>query len=146
MSYKLSWLLENRIILITYDGVFTKADLETYLKESLDMRDRANAVLGAGGPLVHTVTDARRMTKQDLSLQEALKVVETLRKQRVGWSIYIAANKLDQFLAGVGHQFAGVRYRSVSTVQEGIDFLKKVDDTLADFTYSKDDSRKSIRE
>jgi len=136
MGYKVSWLLENRIMLIAYDGVLSKADLKNYLMESMDMRDRANAALGANGPLVHTITDASRLTKNEISLKEAIKMIDILRKQRVGWSIYIAANKLDMFFATVGHQLAGVRYRTVANVSDGITFLKEVDDSLANFTYS----------
>ncbi len=136
MGYKVSWILENRIMLISYQGVLSKADLKNYLMETMDMRDRANAALGEGGPLVHTITDARRLTKNEISLKEAIKMIDILRKQRVGWSIYIASNKLDMFFATVGHQIAGVRYRTVATVTEGVNFLKETDDTLANFTYS----------
>jgi hypothetical protein len=136
MGYKVSWVLENRIMLISYEGVLSKADLKNYLLETMDMRDRANTALGEGGPLVHTITDARRLTKNEISLKEAIKMIDILRKQRVGWSIYIASNKLDMFFATVGHQLAGVRYRTVASVTEGVNFLKETDDTLANFTYS----------
>ncbi len=139
MSYKLSWLLENRILLISYQDMLTKADLQSYLAESMDMRDRANAILGENGALVHTITDARRMTRTELSLNEGLKTVAMVRNQRVGWTIYIPARKLDMFFATLGHQLAGVRYRCVTSIDEGVKFLKTVDDTLANFTYSGDD-------
>lgn len=135
MGYKLSWLLENRILLISYDGVLTKADLQTYLAESMDMRDRANAILGVNGPLVHTITDASKMTKQELTLADASHVVNTLRNQRVGWSIYIPANKVDGFMANIGHQLAKVRYRQATDIATAVDFLKDIDPTLAEFQY-----------
>lgn len=135
MGYHISWLLENRILMISYEGMLTKADLHAYLAQTMDMRDRANALLGEGGPLVHTITDASRMTGTELNLKEALKSIDAVRKQRVGWTIYIAAGKMDLFFASLGHQFAGVRFRCVDTIEDGIDFLKQVDDTLAEFTY-----------
>jgi hypothetical protein len=138
MGYRLSWLLENRILIVVYEGVMTKTDLQTYLAEAAVMRDHANNVLGEGGPLVHTITDARRLTKNELSLKEALKTIESLRQQRVGWSIYIPAGKADQFFAVVGHQIAGVRFRCVESVSEGVELLKRMDDTLVDFDYSGD--------
>lgn len=145
MSYKISWVLENRIMLIQYEGLLTRAELQTYLAETMDMRDRANAILGEGGPLVHTITDARRMTKTELSLPEALKVVKMVRDQRVGWAIYIPSGKLDMFFSSLGHQIAGVRYRSFPTIAEGIDFLRKSDDTLANFTYAGDSAESGRR-
>ncbi len=140
MSYKISWLLENRILLISYDGVLSKVDLQTYLAESMDMRDRANAILTEGGPFVHTITDARRMTRTELSLNEALKTMRIVRNQRVGWTVYIPAKKLDMFFATLGHQFAGVRYRNAESIAEAIAFLKTVDETLAHFTYVGEDA------
>lgn len=144
MSYQVSWLLENRIMLISYDGVLTKAELQMYLADTMDVRDRANAILGAGGPLIHTITDARRMTKTEISLKEALKTVEIVRKQRVGWTVYIPANKMDLFFASLGHQFAGVRFRNFASISEGINFLKEVDDTLANFNYLGDNTLNQI--
>lgn len=140
MSYKISWLLENRILLISYDGVLTKADLQTYLAESMDMRDRANAILTESGPFVHTITDARGMTRTELSLNEGLKTMRVVRSQRVGWSIYIPSKKLDMFFATLGHQLAGVHYRNAESVVEAVAFLKTVDDTLAQFTYTGDNA------
>lgn len=135
MPYRLAWLLENRVMLIGYEGVVTSADLQAYLDESLALRDRANAVLGAGGPLVHTITDARRATKMEVTMKDGQNIIKTLRKQRVGWSVYIARSAFDQFFAGIGHQMAGVRYRSLNSVTEAVEFLKSVDDTLATFDY-----------
>jgi hypothetical protein len=138
MSYQVSWLLENRIMLISYVGVLTSTELRAYLAETMDLRDRANAALGVGGPLVHTITDARLLTKNDIALKDALKVVETVRKQRVGWTVYIPANKMDLFFASLGHQLAGVRFRHFASIGEGVDFLKEVDDTLVGFNYGGD--------
>lgn len=140
MAYKISWLLENRIMLITYDGVLSKADLQNYLSETMDMRDRANAKLGLNGPLVHTITDARRMTKNEMSLKEALNMLTMVRKQRVGWSIYIPATKLDKFFASLGHQLVGVRFNSFETVNDAIKFLIDTDESLGEFSYDGDET------
>ncbi len=137
MGYQVSWLLENRIMLIKYDGVLTKEMLHDYLAESMDLRDKANAVLGEGGPLIHTITDARGMTKVDLPPSEAMKQINYVRKQRVGWTIYIPAGKLDNLFASIGHQIAGVRFRSFPNLTESIKFLKEVDNTLPEFSYTE---------
>jgi len=143
MPYRLSWIIENRLLLIAYDGAITRSDLETYLDESMAMRDQANAVLGEGGPLVHTITDARRLTKNEMSFKDAQNIAKSLRHQRVGWSIYIPKNAIDQFFANIGHQIVGVRYRSFPTVTEGIDFLKSVDETLKNLDYTTTDESMS---
>lgn len=142
MAYHVKWLLENRIMLITYEGVVTKADIQNYLTETMDMRDRANARLGPNGPLVHTITDARRMTKSEMSLKESLNMVSIVRQQRVGWSLYIPASRLDKFFASLGHQLVGVRFNSFQTVNEAIRFLIDNDETLEDFSYDGDETLK----
>ncbi|HUN05022.1 MAG TPA: hypothetical protein PLQ56_00415 [Aggregatilineales bacterium] len=135
MAYQLSWLLENRILLIRYQGTLTLKDLETYLPEAARMRDQANAFLGANGPLVHTITDASQMEKNAISLPEALQATRLTvnNQQRVGWSVYISAGVIDRFFSTAGHQLAGVRYRAVDSIDEAVAFLKSVDDTLSDF-------------
>lgn len=136
MPYRVSWIIENRLLLIAYEGVISRADLVGYLDESMAMRDKANEILGEGGPLVHTITDARRMSKNEMTFKDAQTVAQQLRHQRVGWSIYIPKNAIDQFFANIGHQIVGARYRSFPTVTEGIDFLKSVDETLRNLDYA----------
>ncbi len=135
MAYHVSWLLENRIILIRYQGTVTLKDLESYLTETAHMRDQANAALGSNGPLVHTITDASSMEKNAISLPEALQATRltVTSQQRVGWSVYISAGVIDRFFSTAGHQLAGVRYRAVDSIEEAVAFLKSVDDTLSDF-------------
>lgn len=130
MPYKVSWLVENRVILAEHYGVFTSQELPGYLEESLAMRDRANEANGVGGPLVHTLTDARKLEKSAMGLSDVQVTIRSLRQQRTGWSVYVHPRTVDRFLAGLGHQFAGVRYRVFATMPEAIDFLIEIDPTL----------------
>lgn len=133
MPYQVSWLLENRIMLIQHIGLVTTAEMQEVLKESFEMRDRANAALGPTGPLVHTITDATQLDKYNVSTAESQKMAKALRQQRVGWAIFVSPNRIISFLAGVGHQMAGVRYRAFDSMDKAITFLRTHDDTLADF-------------
>jgi hypothetical protein len=140
MGYHLAWLLENRIILITYIGSLSLKDIEAYVPETAHMRDQANALLGANGPLVHTITDASQMEKSSISLGEALKATRLTvnRDQRVGWSVYIAAGTLDKFFATTGHQLAGVRFYCADSLEGAVAFLKSVDESLTDYHFVHD--------
>ncbi len=131
MPYKVSWLVENRIIFVKYTGKMTRADLEAYLAESFAMRDAANAALGPNGALVHTITDAMDVEGFEMNLGDIQRMMKALRRQRVGWSIYVSANKAETFMASLGHQFAGVRYRGFTSVRDAIGFLRQSDETLA---------------
>lgn len=128
MPYEVTWLVPDRVILARHYGKFTREDLHAYLAESFALRDSADQTPGA--PLVHTVTDASAMTSQDMNIGDLRTVLEQLREQRVGWSVYISPNPVTRFLASIGHQFAGVRYRAFGTMAEAIAFLQDADKTL----------------
>lgn len=130
MPYKVSWLIENRVILAQHYGVFTGEELLAYLDESLAMRDRANEISGVGGPLIHTLTDARKLEKSAMALRDVQPILRSLRKQRTGWSIYVHPGKVDRFLASLGHQFVGVRYRAFEKMSEAIAFLEEMEPSL----------------
>lgn len=129
------WIIENRVMLIRHFGIVTMPDLSGSLKETFEMRDAANSVLGENGPLVHTITDATEADYQNPSLSESQRMTKALRQQRVGWSIFVTPNRLNGFLAGIGHQMAGVRYRSFDSIEKAIDFLKTNDDTLTNVSF-----------
>jgi hypothetical protein len=132
MPYQVSWLLENRIILARHFGVLTGEELLAYLDESMAMRDRANEINGPGGPLINTLTDARRLEASPMTLREIQPMMRALRQQRTGWSVYVHPGRMERFLAGVGHQFAGVRYRLFAAMPEAITFLTGIEPLLRD--------------
>lgn len=128
--YEIFWLVENRVIVIRYQGFMDRVAIQSYLDETFAMRDQANKANGENGPLVHTITDARGMTGSKMTIQDAQRVVQQLRKQRAGWSIYIARNNFDRFTASVGHQFMRINYRIVMKGKDATAFLQRVDPTL----------------
>ena len=130
MPYELSWLVPDRVILIRYIGDIDAQELRAYLSESMQMRDEANARLGEGGPLVHTITDSTEQKSTNFKMSDVQHMLRTLRTQRVGWSIYVHPGALLRFLATLGHQWVGVRHREFATVPEAIRFLQEQDDTL----------------
>ena len=130
MPYKLTWLVENRVLYVRYFGVFTREDLENSLAESVAMRDQANVVNGDDGPLVHTVSDVLRMEGQTVGLTDAQQTLRALRGQRAGWSVYVSDNRAQRFMSAVGHQLAGMRFRSFNNLPAALAFLQEADPTL----------------
>jgi len=130
MTIHCRWLVKNQVILSHFvDEVGTQQVLD-YIDKSFAMRDAANEINGKFGPLVHTITDATELTEQKIDFSTARKIMSSLREQRVGWSLYVGSNKIDQFFAAMAHQFAGVRYKTFSSVEEAISFLKETDESL----------------
>lgn len=125
MPYETNWLVADRVILIRYNGTLNSEDVQQYLEETLSMRDEANTRLGDDGPLVHTITDASNLTGYSLKLTDMSAMLRSLRKQRVGWSIFVHPSRLERFWASIGHQWAGVRHRELDTMTEALMFLKE---------------------
>lgn len=140
MGYQLLWLIQDRVIYIRQFGVINRDELIRYLDESMVMRDEANARLGEGGPLVHTITDARAVEKNELQLSDLQTMLHSLRAQRVGWSIYVNESKIVRFLASVAHQMVGVRHSMCSSMEDALAFLNKVDETLPPLTMAQVDA------
>ena len=130
MPYNLMWLMENRVLYIRYFGVFTREDLENSLAESTEMRTQANAINGENGPLVHTVSDVLQMEGQEIGVTDAQQQLRAMRNQRVGWSVYVSDNRARRFMAALGHQFAGMRYRAFGNLPVALAFLQEADPTL----------------
>lgn len=132
MTITVRWLIENRVLLSEFVDEVDSQQLIDYLEKSFAMRDQANTANGEYGYLVHTITDATRVTKQNLDLAAAQKIMKSLREQRIGWSLFVSTNRLHRFMSGMSHQFGGIRFQAFETLDEAVQFLKKNDDSLAD--------------
>jgi hypothetical protein len=132
MTITVRWLIENRVMLSDFIGEVDSEQVLEYLEKSFAMRDQANAANGEYGYLVHTITDATRVTKQNVDLVTAQKIMTSLREQRIGWSLFVSPNRLHRFISGMSHQFGGIRFQAFETLDEAIAFLKENDAALAD--------------
>ncbi len=135
MPYSIDWLVPNRVMLIRHFGVLTREDLNRCLDESFAERDRANEFNGPTGPLVHTITDARDFEGSDMRLKDIDALLRSMRKQRVGWSIYANRSPVEPFLVSIAHQLMGVRHACFATLEEGLNFLTQQDDGLGDLLH-----------
>jgi hypothetical protein len=126
MPYNSRWLVEDRVIYVVYYGVVSNEDLETSSRSSSRM-------IADGSAPVHLVTDATDMEKMTLGLQDLITIFKGLPSDpNLGWSIFISPSKLNRFFASVTTQLTGARTREFATLEEGIDFLTWVDDSLPD--------------
>lgn len=132
MTIKVKWLVDNRILLAEFSGEIDSKQVIDYLDKSMAMRDVANEANGRNGALVHTITEGNKVTKQRVNLKTIREIMKSLREQRIGWSLYISENRADRFVSSMAHQFAGIRYRSFATMDEGLDFLRSNQDDLKD--------------
>ncbi|MBK8026718.1 MAG: hypothetical protein IPK19_36375 [Chloroflexi bacterium] len=130
MAYLVRSLIPALVLYVRQYDVLTRDELVKYLDESMAMRDEANLRNGEGGPLVHTITDARHMIKHEVQLNDMQTMLRSLRNQRVGWSLYVSSSKVTRFLVSVAHQIVGVRHYICATMDEALLFINRIDDSL----------------
>lgn len=153
MTIHVRWLVENRIILAHFSEDINGEQLRTYLDVSFEMRDTANEIQGEFGDFVHTITDGTEITKQAVDLGTIQQIMQSLRSQKVGWSLYVSPKGMDRFLSSLAHQFAGIRFQSFATMDEAIQFLRENDESLQealnaplDFSHGVDVMDKRLRD
>jgi hypothetical protein len=122
MAYEISWLVEQRLILITFNGVLTQEDLFALSKDAFDMAE-------AGTAPVHSISDGTHMTATEVGIGDLKKVMGN-RSTKSGWSVTVTPGRMDRFLASIANQLLGMKSRHFATLQEAIDFLKDIDPTL----------------
>jgi hypothetical protein len=131
VPYRVEWLVENRVIYMAASGVVTLDDIKNANKEIM-------AKLETGRPFVHLITDASRIEKNAIGLNDLLTVIRTIPSSpNLGWSIYVGKNKIDRFFASVATQISKARNREFDNLQAAIDFLIENDDSLPDIQLPK---------
>ena len=134
MPHKTRWLVEKRVIYVAFEGRITEAELRQFVGEVETMLDE-------GVPLVHLMTNSLEMEKVDISLGtlRALAGAYNLTGQ-LGWTVDINSNPVLKMFSGISSQFAGVRQRTVNSLDNAVAFLRENDDTLANAIWLFDDT------
>lgn len=126
MPYEIGWLIENEVMYNRNWGVGTVEDIYGAMMASREMIDSSDR------PVVHLLIDNRESTESP-KLIESAKVVRSVPPQeRAGWVVTVHTSRaITRFLSDVAIQMTGARYRSFNSIQEALDFLRSVDDTVS---------------
>lgn len=122
MPYKMSWLVEKRIIYTRMYGHVTSDEMAAYNQEMENFVQHSEL-------LVHTLTNATDTTGVDMGLRD-LQNMSFTDIANLGWAIYISPSKINRFFASVITQLSQKRGRQFATVEEAFKFLHEMDDTL----------------
>jgi hypothetical protein len=125
MAYQLSWYRDRRILLGTFSGDLTPDDL-------LAVNDIGTDMIQQGDPPVHDIIDALALEKVPLDLKLLKKSLRLFQEPNLGWVIVIAKNPLFGFFGSILSQAAGKNVRVVSTWDEALAILARVDTSLSD--------------
>jgi hypothetical protein len=123
MGYEVSYLVDRRIVFIHLQGKLTMDELRVMTAESRRLSEE-------GIPFVHVLSDTREL-KVDFKVSDFMELFRGLPPiPTVGWSVHITDNALQRFFFSLISQLVHNKTRTFATVEEGIAFLQKIDDTL----------------
>lgn len=122
MPYKMSWLVDKRIIYTQMYGHVTSDEMAAYNKEMETFVQQSEL-------LVHTLTNATDTTGVDMGLRD-LQNMSFTDIGNLGWAIYVSPSKINRFFASVITQLSHKRGRQFATMEEALKFLHEMDDTL----------------
>jgi hypothetical protein len=132
MPHQTVWLVEKRVILVTFSGVITAEELAEFVQET-------EHLIASGIPLVHLITDSLAMERVAFSLGTLRSLALAYQLTgKLGWQIDVNHNPLLKMLVAIGTQFARVRTRTFKTLADAIQFLKTNDVTLSNAEWRHD--------
>lgn len=131
MTYKLTWMVDKRIIYFRTSGVVTIDEIKEANRQIMVMIDE-------GIQFVHLLTDSTDVDKIVFSLSDLVSAFRgILYVPNLGWSIYVSPKALERFFANVTTQLSQSRHREFGTLDQAIAFLQSVDETLPEIDLSQ---------
>jgi hypothetical protein len=126
MSITLEWILERRVVRITYSEVITFDALADASKQLQNYTNQSD------GYLMYCLCDVGEVTKVQLNLKAVIDATQFLaNRPRFGWTVlYHMRNPKVRLIADAVLRFFKVHYRIVDTEAEALAFLNAVDPTL----------------
>ena len=122
MPYKMSWLVEKRILYTQMSGLVTSEEIRSQNREMEEYAQHSELLL-------HTITDDTYSTGFDMKLRD-LQKTQFVDIHNLGWAICVSPSKMNRFFASVITQLSQKRGRQFSTLEEAVSFLQEMDDTL----------------
>ena len=124
MGFEAKWLEEGRLMLVTADEQLDDAVAEQFNDTMLQYFEESDYVL------VHAIFDLKSV-KRFFSIK-AMANFMFPKHQRMGWNLFVGLpNKVMVFLISIATQLFQVRARNFDTLEDAIEFIKKIDVTLS---------------
>ncbi len=127
MPYRVSWLVEERVVLQEFWGHLNAAELSGAVQEFA-------ALMDAGTPPIHLISDAHAVESYPKSIGTYMKSFNYRPDpQRIGWLVVILPDSpVARFIGNTVPQvgIVGMRFRIVANYDEVVTFLAHQDETL----------------
>lgn len=121
----LDWIIKGRIVGGYLSGKWEMATFERYNARLLELFADGQA------PLVHLIVNGLDLEGLPVNIFKIRKVVTYLDHPLMGWNIAVAHLPVIDMIANIITQIGQVRYRTVSTNEKAITFLRSQDQSLA---------------
>ncbi len=127
MPLHLSWYLENRILLVVNEGESNDDDMFELDRLTIEQLNRSDAAQ------VHMIIDTSKY--KFVPSAKAVTQVEFAKHPRMGWTVLIGStNAFERFVFVVGANFFKTRSKMLTSIDEALQFLNKIDTSLPPLT------------
>jgi hypothetical protein len=123
MSYRVSWLVEQRMVYAYFEDNLTVEALQSAIAEIQHCIEEGRAP-------VHVLSDVIGVKHMEANLLQ-LRTVTPVVSPHAGWILVVVNNPLLRFFSSLMVQFAHSDYRFFATVDEALAFLKSIDSEIA---------------
>lgn len=130
MPYRMTWIVPKHVLLTTFSGLVTQEELQQFI---IDIRNQ----LHQGTPPLYHISNSLAMEKVGMSLKALTGLVKSVRLFAT-LELQIDINHrggINTFFAALAPQMVGIDARTVTSLDDAIALLKKVNPTLADMTW-----------
>jgi hypothetical protein len=125
MPYENGWYVGNRIAFQRIYGNVTIEDLQQNLQSTLVLID-------TGTPPVHVISDLREIVKFPMNVNQLKEVFQLPERPNMGWTVIITNNALLRFFTSIIVQIARTNYKIVTSYEDAVDLLRRIDPTLGE--------------
>lgn len=121
---RIMWLLEKRVILVQLAGEFT---MPVAQQQALVLKQH----IEQGEAPLYVIVDTSRVTTLPKNLREPLTIATAnLKDSKVNQAVIVTSNAVFRFFGTLASKFVGFDFRPVTSLEEAINLLVRVDPTL----------------
>jgi hypothetical protein len=120
---KLSWLVENHVILLQLVGDYS----EELLREQVAA---VGAYVEKGTAPIYLIVDTTGATSTPKNFREPLNIVSAGGNTKLKWAVFVTSNPFFRFLGSIAEKFFGVPARPVASLEEAVEVLLRVNPSL----------------
>ncbi|MCI0713908.1 MAG: hypothetical protein L0154_27375 [Chloroflexi bacterium] len=123
MGAKVNWYVKDRIVLSYFWGNITAEEVEDVMNQSTDY-------VQSGIKPVHSIVHGLEVIKYPMNLPQVLQMTSVLKNSDFGWFIMITDDRMARFMSSVVSQVTKLKFRSIPTTGETVEFLRDMDPSL----------------